>query len=89
MNETLTQYNAISARSAAEVGAEFIDAWPPFIAASRCLGERPPPPRPDLDLWSDGVHLSELGDTILLHAIERHLRKSNLISNLSSPLAAS
>ncbi|HEX4831725.1 MAG TPA: hypothetical protein VH478_11605, partial [Trebonia sp.] len=40
-------------------------------------------PQAGAGLWSDGVHLSELGDTMLLHAVEQHLRETRLIDDLT------
>lgn len=67
-NTALQQYNAAAAQLATTAGATFIDVWPTFTTTARRLA--PGAVRSGLSLWSDGVHLSELGDA-LLHDLTR------------------
>lgn len=63
MNETLARYNQTAIRPATGRGARFLDVWVPFITAARQLATASAARR----LWSDGVHLSELGDALMQH----------------------
>lgn len=72
MNRELAAYNEVSARLAAEVGATRCDAWEAFRDAERELPS-------EHTLWRDGVHLSELGDTLLLRALERVFEERSLV----------
>ncbi|MFE9424184.1 SGNH/GDSL hydrolase family protein [Kitasatospora sp. NPDC006697] len=85
MNAELARYNKAARAAAAAHGALFLDVWAPFTAAARHLapadGDNP------VGLWSDGVHLTELGDTLLLQQVERLLAEHRIIDRLlDSPL---
>ncbi|MFJ5733961.1 GDSL-type esterase/lipase family protein [Streptomyces microflavus] len=75
MNAELARYNAAAAQAAAAHGALFLDVWGPFTTAAR-LGGHP------AGLWSDGVHLTELGDTVLLQQAERLLAEHRIVEKL-------
>ncbi|MGW3929456.1 GDSL-type esterase/lipase family protein [Streptomyces microflavus] len=76
MNAELARYNAAAAQAAAAHGALFLDVWGPFTTAARHLSG-------DLAaLWSDGVHLTELGDTVLLQQTERLLAEHRTVEKL-------
>ncbi|GAA2255220.1 hypothetical protein GCM10010430_43770 [Kitasatospora cystarginea] len=78
MNVELVRYNK-AARAAADVcGALFLDVWTPVAAAARHL----PADDATAGVWNDGVHLSELGDTILLQEAERFLADRRVIEQL-------
>jgi lysophospholipase L1-like esterase len=77
MNAELARYNAVAQRAAAAHGALFLDVWPAFTSAARHL-----PPDDTPGVWSDGVHLSELGDTVLLQQAERFLAEHRVIEAL-------
>jgi lysophospholipase L1-like esterase len=80
MNAELLRYNAAAANAAAAHGALFLDVWTPFAAAARHLaGVAAGQPA---EVWSDGVHLTELGDTILLHQAERLLAEHGITAAL-------
>jgi acetyltransferase-like isoleucine patch superfamily enzyme/lysophospholipase L1-like esterase len=82
MNTHLSGYNVIAARAAHAAGAALIDLWTPFTAAARHL----PTPLPGDQLpglWSDGAHLSELGDTLVLRRIESFLAEHRTIEELA------
>jgi acetyltransferase-like isoleucine patch superfamily enzyme len=81
MNIELTGYNRAAAKAAADHGAVFLDVWAPFTAAARQLAAAPVAHESD-SLWSDGVHLTELGDTVLLRAAERLLDEQRIIDAL-------
>jgi acetyltransferase-like isoleucine patch superfamily enzyme/lysophospholipase L1-like esterase len=76
MNTELARYNAAAAQAAAAHGALFLDVWAPFTAAARHLTGDP------AGLWSDGVHLTELGDTVLLQQTERLLAEHRIVEEL-------
>ncbi|WP_327378905.1 GDSL-type esterase/lipase family protein (plasmid) [Streptomyces sp. NBC_01216] len=80
MNAELARYNEAARAAAATNGALFLDVWAPFTAAARHLtpadGDDP------AGLWSDGVHLTELGDTLLLQQAERLLAEHRIIDRL-------
>jgi hypothetical protein len=81
MNVELVGYNRAAAKVAADHGAVFLDVWAPFTAAARQLAAAPAAHEPG-SLWSDGVHLTELGDTVLLQAAERLLDEQRIIDSL-------
>lgn len=66
MNRQLTRYNEIAAAVATEHGVPMVDLWHPVLTAAQQLGA-------DLSPWSDGVHLSEIGDTIVARQVENAL----------------
>lgn len=78
MNAELARYNTAAQRAAAAHGALFLDVWTPFTAVARHL----PVGDETSGVWSDGVHLSELGDTVLLRQAEHLLAEHQLIDRL-------
>ncbi len=64
MNRQLARYNEDAAAVARRHGIEVVDLWAPVTSAARQLD-------PDLSPWTDGAHLSELGDTIVAREVER------------------
>jgi acetyltransferase-like isoleucine patch superfamily enzyme/lysophospholipase L1-like esterase len=78
MNAELAHYNTIAQRAAAAHGALFLDVWTPFTTAARHL----PAGDETSGVWSDGVHLSELGDTVLLQQAEHLLAEHGVIDKL-------
>lgn len=64
MNRQLARYNEDAAAIAGSRGIQVVDLWEPVMTAARRLG-------PDLSPWTDGAHLSELGDTIVAREVER------------------
>jgi hypothetical protein len=78
MNAELARYNTAAQGAAAAHGALFLDVWTPFTTAARCL----PAGDETSGLWSDGVHLSELGDTVLLQQAEHLLTEHQIIDKL-------
>lgn len=85
MNAELARYNEAARAAAAAHGALFLNVWDPFTAAARHLA--PADGDDPAGLWSDGVHLTELGDTLLLQQAERLLAEHRIIDRLlSSPL---
>lgn len=81
MNERLATFNEAAARAAATAGAHFVDVWTPFTVAADELasgsGET------GLSLWSDGVHLSDLGDALMQQRVEAFFTASGLISAIT------
>jgi acetyltransferase-like isoleucine patch superfamily enzyme/lysophospholipase L1-like esterase len=77
MNAELARYNGVAQRTAAAHGALFLDVWPAFTSAARHL-----PSDGTTGVWSDGVHLSELGDTLLLQQTEQFLADHRVIEAL-------
>ncbi|GLL02124.1 DUF459 domain-containing protein [Dactylosporangium matsuzakiense] len=79
MNAELARYNAAASRIASEASADFLDAWPAFSTTARQLAAY----ASASSLWSDGVHLSEQGDALMLQLAERHLRDRGVIASLT------
>ncbi len=81
MNLELARYNDIAAQAAARAGALFLDVWGAFAAAARQLASIPPETATG-SLWSDGVHLSELGDALMQHQVATFLTEHRIIEDL-------
>lgn len=77
MNAELARYNTAAQRAAAAHGALFLDVWAPFNTVARHL-----PTGETNGVWSDGVHLSELGDTVLLQQAEHLLAENRVVDKL-------
>jgi acetyltransferase-like isoleucine patch superfamily enzyme/lysophospholipase L1-like esterase len=83
MNAELAAYNVLAASAAQDAGALFLDVWGPFTTAARHLASAAPGnPAHGQSLWSDGVHLSELGDALMLRQIEAFLAAHCIIQNV-------
>jgi acetyltransferase-like isoleucine patch superfamily enzyme/lysophospholipase L1-like esterase len=80
MNAELLRYNSAAARIASDESASFLDVWPAFTASARQLAVY----SPGSVLWSDGVHLSEQGDALMLQLVEAYLRENGTIAALTS-----
>jgi acetyltransferase-like isoleucine patch superfamily enzyme/lysophospholipase L1-like esterase len=78
MNAELVRYNAAAQRAATAHGVPFLDVWTPFTAVAQHL----PIGEETGGVWSDGVHLSELGDTVLLQQAESLLNEQRVIEKL-------
>ncbi|MGW1815413.1 SGNH/GDSL hydrolase family protein [Streptomyces sp. NPDC002125] len=75
MNAELGRYNEAARAAAAAHGTLFLDVWTPFTTVARLMDD-------PAALWSDGVHLSELGDTVLLQQAEQLLAEHGTIEEL-------
>jgi lysophospholipase L1-like esterase len=64
MNQQLSDYNTAAMTIAHQHGIPVADLWQPIHAAARQFSS-------GLSPWSDGAHLSELGDTIVAREIEK------------------
>ena len=78
MNAELARYNAAAHRAAAAHGALYLDVWTPFTTVAHHL----PTHAETGGVWSDGVHLTELGDTVLLQQTEKLLTEHRVIDKL-------
>jgi lysophospholipase L1-like esterase len=74
MNTDLATYTTALQRLAVRAGAGFVGLWEPFLQASALLGPA--------GLWTDGVHLSELGDTLIVQQVERALTGQAVLNDL-------
>jgi lysophospholipase L1-like esterase len=86
-NVELIRYNQSAAELATAAGIEFVDVWAIFVRTAQMLSRWTPtaPIEPDgLSPWSDGVHLSEVGDDIMRKLIETQLAGSGGIERLTS-----
>ena len=83
MNSKLAGYNNYAVKAAADMKIHFIDTWSPFTLIGRHLESRQQTDQLDQTLWSDGVHLSELGDTLMLKLVQQYLHNNNIISKLT------
>lgn len=77
MNAKVARYNHIAAQAAAQAGVPMLDVWTPFARAARILADQGPA------LWSDGAHMSELGDALLLREVEQYLTTAGVLDALS------
>jgi acetyltransferase-like isoleucine patch superfamily enzyme len=77
MNRELARYNTAARQAAAAHGCLFLDVWDAFTTTARHLPADATP-----GVWSDGVHLSELGDTVLLQQAERFLVEHRVVESL-------
>ncbi|MFD7323928.1 SGNH/GDSL hydrolase family protein [Streptomyces sp. NPDC059875] len=80
MNGDLDRYNQAAAQRAATVGVPFIDVWTPFTETAHALAQHQHAEAPTL--WSDGVHLSDLGVALLAQQFEAHLRENRVVERL-------
>ncbi|PIB11817.1 hypothetical protein B1C81_00895 [Streptomyces sp. HG99] len=78
MNIELARCNEAARKAAAAHGALLLDVWTPFTAVARHLPADDQAGR----VWSDGVHLTELGDTVLLQHAERLLAEHRIVEML-------
>lgn len=62
MNRQLVDYNATATGIARRHDVPVIDLWQPIFDAAECL-------QYGLSPWSDGAHLSELGDTLVARLV--------------------
>jgi lysophospholipase L1-like esterase/predicted nucleotidyltransferase len=75
MNTDLATYTTAVHRLADRAGTWFVSLWEPFLQAASLLG-------PEDALWSDGVHMSELGDTLIVQQLERVLTGRAIVDDL-------
>lgn len=80
MNEDLARYNQAAAQCAATAGVPFIDVWTPFTETAYALARHRRTAAPML--WSDGVHLSDLGVALLTQQVVAHLRENRVVERL-------
>ncbi|WP_329155875.1 SGNH/GDSL hydrolase family protein (plasmid) [Streptomyces sp. NBC_01456] len=80
MNHDLHHYNQAAAHRAADAGVSFIDVWTPFTETARAFSHHTGGQAPTL--WRDGVHLSDLGATLLAQQVGAHLREHRVIEQL-------
>ncbi|MFJ4651095.1 GDSL-type esterase/lipase family protein [Nocardia sp. NPDC088792] len=85
-NTMLAAYNHRAREVAARNGAGFVDLWTPFHDTARCWGWDPSAPSPvppsARSLWSDGIHLSELGVELVRDTITRYLLEHRTVEAL-------
>ncbi|MFI2477839.1 GDSL-type esterase/lipase family protein [Nocardia xishanensis] len=85
-NTDLIGYNCRARRAAADAGVQFIDIWDTVVYAATCYGWSPTAPTAPAarvpSVWSDGVHLSELGDELLRQTIDQHVTDYRIIDDL-------
>ncbi|MCX4094562.1 GDSL-type esterase/lipase family protein [Nocardia sp. alder85J] len=86
-NTVLTRYNTTAAELAARAGAEFIDVWSAFTRTAQLLSTWSPtaPAEPaGASPWSDGVHLSDIGDELMRELVGASVTDAKLIENLTT-----
>lgn len=79
LNRELANYNAVAAKLAATESVDFLDVWQAFTATADRFSRRAESDGPAETLWSDGVHLSELGDALMLQLVDDYVRGRGLI----------
>lgn len=82
MNAELRRYAEAAMRVAEDCGAHALDVYPAVAQAARTMraGPEDGPQRPSV--WSDGIHLSELGDAILARRLGGHLADSGILNDI-------
>ncbi|MEW1739294.1 GDSL-type esterase/lipase family protein [Nocardia beijingensis] len=85
-NADLTDYNRRAHRAADDAGAHFIDIWDAVMYTATAFGWSPTAPAAPAagapSVWSDGVHLSELGDELLRQLVAHHVTEHRLLDGL-------
>ncbi|MFI6956489.1 GNAT family N-acetyltransferase [Nocardia sp. NPDC050408] len=79
INQDLFAYNLAARKAAHEAGAMFVDYWGAFVTTAALLCERDGAPSPWL---ADGIHLSDIGDELILRSLEATLIGKNVITGL-------
>ncbi|WP_433194476.1 GNAT family N-acetyltransferase [Nocardia sp. CA-107356] len=81
INEDLFAYNLAAQKAARDNGAMFVDYWGAFVTTAALLRERDG----GLSPWlADGIHLSDIGDELILRSLETTLIGNNIITALVS-----
>ena len=74
MNNVLFKYNEVAQKVASQLNIPHINPWDLFTTYGN-----------NLDLWSDGVHLSEIGDAIMSRLIVEFIQSDKIIEKLLRP----
>ncbi|WP_433620967.1 GNAT family N-acetyltransferase [Nocardia sp. CA-120079] len=79
INEDLFAYNLAAQKAAHDIGAMFVDYWGAFVTTAALLRGR----GGDLSPWlADGIHLSDIGDELILRSLKATLIGKNVITGL-------
>lgn len=85
-NTDLIAYNHCARRAAEDTGAHYIDLWDTIVYAATCYGWSPTAPSTPApggpSIWSDGVHLSELGDELVRQVVIGYIADHRIIEDL-------
>jgi acetyltransferase-like isoleucine patch superfamily enzyme/lysophospholipase L1-like esterase len=81
MNIKLKKFNKVAQNCALALSSEYLDVWTIFTKVSRNIKSKRKKGEVDISLWSDGVHLSEFGDTLLAKLILDYLADAKLVEN--------
>lgn len=85
-NNDLIAYNQRARRAANDHDAHFIDVWDDIVYTATAFGWSPSAPTaPESgasSVWSDGVHLAELGDELVRQIVARHISDHGIIDGL-------
>jgi acetyltransferase-like isoleucine patch superfamily enzyme/lysophospholipase L1-like esterase len=77
INNELREYTRSASHLARGRGHLYVDVWDAF---TRCITARGSRDTPDGDdLWTDGVHLGEAGDAVLLNEVYKTIAKHELL----------
>jgi acetyltransferase-like isoleucine patch superfamily enzyme/lysophospholipase L1-like esterase len=83
INDELIKYNEVMRKIASAKGFDFIDVFPVFQKTQQELSSWKSASEYKKDiLWSDGVHLTDLGDSLLSGILMNHIKEQNIISRL-------
>ena len=82
MNKQLAEYNRVAEDVANSLAIDFINPWLPFRRTAQAIHHGSTESDEIHSVWSDGVHLSELGDSILFQMVYNHLNATGLIRTL-------
>ena len=76
-NQMLMLYNNAAETIAKDARIDFINVWPNFVATARQFSISS-----GVDLWSDGVHMSDYGDAVLHDAVDAHIQSAGVLEKM-------
>ncbi len=84
MNNVLHDYNCVANAVAARQRIDYIDLYTPFMRAAQEFAAGKGDEQNRKSLWSDGIHLSELGDAFVTRRILNYIDSHNVFSDLQT-----
>lgn len=82
INRDLIAYNHVARTIARETGALFVDCWGAFVTTAALLGEQSNQALSVSPWLADGIHLSPIGDELILRNLEATLIGQHVIASL-------
>ncbi|WP_194838903.1 GNAT family N-acetyltransferase [Nocardia sp. XZ_19_369] len=88
INRDLIAYNRVARTVARDAGALSVDCWGAFVTTAALLCEQPGNHNRQRSPWlADGIHLSAIGDELILRNLEATLIGQHVIAGLLLPSA--